>query len=161
MWQDISPHFYTSFWTMTMYDIATPKEAYEKEVNKLKTQIKQVDNNQELNSGKNRRNCSKWRKTSPLKFNKGKRKRERERLEGMIEKLAAEERKQEEHRQHVFSRLQRQCENWFPARTTKNDAITTFLRLCMFPRSIFSALDATYCARIVQLIHELRIPNFR
>ena len=51
VWQDISPHFYTSFWTMTMYDIATPKEAYEKEVNKLKTQIKQVDNNQELNSG--------------------------------------------------------------------------------------------------------------
>ena len=35
-----------------MYDIATPKEAYEKEVNKLKTQIKQVDNNSELNSGK-------------------------------------------------------------------------------------------------------------
>ena len=51
VWQDISPHFYTSFWTMTMYDIATPKEAYDKEVNKLKTQIKQVDNNQELNSG--------------------------------------------------------------------------------------------------------------
>ena len=36
---------------MTMYDIATPKEAYEKEVNKLKAQIKQVDNNSELNSG--------------------------------------------------------------------------------------------------------------
>ena len=61
----------------------------------------------------------------------------------------------------VFSRLKRQCENWFPARTTKNDAITTFLRLCLFPRSIFSALDAQYCARMVQLIHELRIPNFR
>merc|ERR1711892_213448 len=101
---------------------------------------KQVDSNSELNSGK--------------------RKREKERLEAMIEKMQAEERKQEEHRRHVFSRLQRQCENWFPARTTKNDAITTFLRLCMFPRSIFSALDATYCARIVQLIHELRIPNF-
>ena len=79
----------------------------------------------------------------------------------MIEKLGKEQAKQQEHQKHVFSRLQRQCQNWFPARTTKNDAITTFLRLCLFPRCIFSPLDATYCARMVQLIHELRIPNFR
>lgn len=79
----------------------------------------------------------------------------------MIDKLAEEQVKQEEHRLQVFGRLRHQCENWFPARTTKNDAITTFLRLCLFPRSVFSALDAQYCARMVQLIHELRIPNFR
>jgi len=30
----------------------------------------------------------------------------------------------------------------------------------LFPRCIFSALDAQYCARMVQLIHELRVPNF-
>lgn len=91
----------------------------------------------------------------------GKRKREKERLQTMIDKLGEEEVKQEEHRVQVFGRLRHQCENWFPARTTKNDAITTFLRLCLFPRSVFSALDAQYCARMVQLIHELRIPNFR
>lgn len=79
----------------------------------------------------------------------------------MIEKLGEEQKTQEAHRLQVFARLRNQCENWFPARTTKNDAITTFLRLCLFPRSVFSALDAQYCARIVQLIHELRIPNFR
>ena len=49
---------------MTMYDIATPKEAYEKEVNKLKTQIKQVDNNQELNSG----TVEKWKVIQPKEF---------------------------------------------------------------------------------------------
>ena len=36
---------------MTMYDIATPKESYDKEIAKLKTQIESVDNNSELNSG--------------------------------------------------------------------------------------------------------------
>ena len=35
-----------------MYDISTPTESYQKEISKLKVQIKAVDNNSELNSGK-------------------------------------------------------------------------------------------------------------
>ena len=35
---------------MTMYDIETPTESYAKEVKKLKGQIKQLDDNVELNS---------------------------------------------------------------------------------------------------------------
>lgn len=150
-----------------MYDISTPTDSYQKEISKLKVQIKAVDNNSELNSGIF---CWPFWVTLGAKMAilgqkwwilLGKRKREKERLETMIEKLGKEQAKQQEHQKHVFSRLQRQCQNWFPARTTKNDAITTFLRLCLFPRCIFSPLDATYCARMVQLIHELRIPNFR
>ena len=64
----------------------------------------------------------------------GKRKREKERLQVMVDKLGDEEVNQEEHRLQVFGRLRQQCENWFPARTTKNDAITTLLRLCLYPR---------------------------
>ena len=146
---------------MTMYDISTPTDSYQKEISKLKVQIKAVDNNSELNSGKFQRVSKRYKMPKKWRCFSGKRKREKERLETMIEKLGKEQAKQQEHQKHVFSRLQRQCQNWFPARTTKNDAITTFLRLCLFPRCIFSPLDATYCARMVQLIHELRIPNFR
>ena len=148
-----------------MYDISTPTDSYQKEISKLKVQIKSVDNNSELNSGIFPAFlvifCHIMATLGTNVFFLGKRKREKERLETMIEKLGKEQAKQQEHQKHVFSRLQRQCQNWFPARTTKNDAITTFLRLCLFPRCIFSPLDATYCARMVQLIHELRIPNFR
>ena len=150
-----------------MYDISTPTDSYQKEISKLKVQIKAVDNNSELNSGIGQIPvflaifCHFMATLGTNGFFLGKRKREKERLETMIEKLGKEQAKQQEHQKHVFSRLQRQCQNWFPARTTKNDAITTFLRLCLFPRCIFSPLDATYCARMVQLIHELRIPNFR
>ena len=35
-----------------MYDISTPTESYQKEISKLKVQIKAVDNNSELNSGR-------------------------------------------------------------------------------------------------------------
>ena len=38
-----------------MYDISTPTDSYQKEISKLKVQIKAVDNNSELNSGKNLR----------------------------------------------------------------------------------------------------------
>jgi len=34
-----------------MYDISTPTDSYQKEISKLKVQIKAVDNNSELNSG--------------------------------------------------------------------------------------------------------------
>ena len=50
VWLDISSNLYTAFWTMTMYDIETPTESYAKEVKKLKGQIKQLDDNAELNS---------------------------------------------------------------------------------------------------------------
>ena len=51
VWQDIDPNFYTAFWTMTMYDIATPNDSYAKEIKKVKNQISQLENNSELNSG--------------------------------------------------------------------------------------------------------------
>ena len=44
--------------------------------------------------------------------------------------------------------------------STKNETITKFLQLCIFPRCIFSAIDAVYCARFVELVHQQKTPNF-
>ena len=42
----------------------------------------------------------------------------------------------------------------------KNETITTFLQLCLFPRCVFTASDAIYCAHFVKIIHMLKTPNF-
>jgi hypothetical protein len=42
----------------------------------------------------------------------------------------------------------------------KNETITAFLQLCLFPRCVFTASDAIYCAKFVQVIHNLKTPNF-
>uniref|UniRef100_A0A3B4GW35 THO complex subunit 2 n=1 Tax=Pundamilia nyererei TaxID=303518 RepID=A0A3B4GW35_9CICH len=140
VWDDLRPQFYATFWSLTMYDLAVPHAAYEREVNKLKAQIKQIEENPEI----------------PL----NKKKKEKERCTALQEKLQEEEKKQLEHVQRVLHRLKLEKDNWLLAESTKNETITKFLQLCLFPRCIFSSIDAVYCARFVELVHQQKTPNF-
>lgn len=36
VWEDISPQFLVTFWSLSMYDLYVPVESYQREVNKLK-----------------------------------------------------------------------------------------------------------------------------
>ncbi|XP_036596611.1 THO complex subunit 2-like [Trichosurus vulpecula] len=140
VWDDISPQFYATFWSLTMYDLAVPHNSYEREVHKLKVQVKAIDDNQEM----------------PL----NKKKKEKERCTALQDKLLDEEKKQMEHVQRVLQRLKLEKDNWLLAKSTKNETITKFLQLCIFPRCIFSAIDAVYCSYFVELVHQQKTPNF-
>ncbi|ELW68126.1 THO complex subunit 2 [Tupaia chinensis] len=140
VWDDISPQFYATFWSLTMYDLTVPHTSYEREVNKLKVQMKAIDDNQEMPPNK--------------------KKKEKERCTAFQDKLLEEEKKQMEHVQRVLQRLKLEKDNWLLAKSTKNETITKFLQLCIFPRCIFSAIDAVYCARFVELVHQQKTPNF-
>uniref|UniRef100_A0A8D0CBS1 THO complex subunit 2 n=1 Tax=Salvator merianae TaxID=96440 RepID=A0A8D0CBS1_SALMN len=140
VWDDISPQFYATFWSLTMYDLAVPHSSYQREVNKLKDQMKAIDDNQEMPPNK--------------------KKKEKERCTALQDKLLEEEKKQTEHVQRVLQRLKLEKENWLLAKSTKNETITKFLQLCIFPRCIFSAIDAVYCARFLELVHQQKTPNF-
>lgn len=48
VWDDLRPQFYATFWSLTMYDLAVPHAAYEREVNKLKAQIREIEENTEM-----------------------------------------------------------------------------------------------------------------
>lgn len=48
VWDDLRPQFYATFWSLTMYDLAVPHSAYEREVNKLKAQIRAIEENSEI-----------------------------------------------------------------------------------------------------------------
>lgn len=52
VWDDLRPQFYATFWSLTMYDLAVPHSAYEREVNKLKAQIRAIEENAEIVSGR-------------------------------------------------------------------------------------------------------------
>lgn len=51
VWDDLRPQFYATFWSLTMYDLSVPHSAYDREVNKLKMQIKAIDENTEMVGG--------------------------------------------------------------------------------------------------------------
>ena len=48
----------------------------------------------------------------------------------------------------------------FSIEIAKGETITQFLQLCVFPRCVFSAVDAMYCAKFIQTVHSLAAPNF-
>ena len=45
VWDDISPQFLTTFWSLTMYDLFVPDNVYEKEIAKLKAAPAKLDDN--------------------------------------------------------------------------------------------------------------------
>ena len=143
VWDDISPQFLTTFWSLTMYDLFVPDAVYEKEIAKLKAAPAKVDENKELNASR--------------------KKKEKERIHSMMEKMVEEQKRQREHVERVMARLRAEKDMWFLSRSAKlakNETITTFLQLFVFPRCIFTATDAIYCAKFVQVIHMLKTPNF-
>lgn len=42
-----SIEFYTTFWSLTMYDLKVPKAAYEKQIQSLKAQIAAIEDNKD------------------------------------------------------------------------------------------------------------------
>lgn len=143
VWDDISPQFLTTFWSLTMYDLFVPDNIYEKEIAKLKAAPAKIDENKELNASR--------------------KKKEKERINSLMEKLIDEQKRQHEHVDRVMARLKVEKDTWFISRSAKlakNETITTFLQLFLFPRCIFTAIDAYYCAKFVQVIHLLKTPNF-
>jgi THO complex subunit 2 len=53
VWDDISPQFLTTFWSLTMYDLFVPDNVYEKEIAKLKAAPAKVDENKVRVQNKN------------------------------------------------------------------------------------------------------------
>ncbi|XP_052077849.1 THO complex subunit 2-like isoform X3 [Mytilus californianus] len=140
VWDDLSPYFFVTFWSLSVYDLAVPTSVYEKQKNSLDSQINTIEDNKDLPQSK--------------------KKKEKERCTTLLEKLKDEEKKQSEHVQRVHSRLKAQKEQWFISRSTKNETITQFLQLCIFPRCCFTASDAVYCAKFIHILHDLKTPNF-
>ncbi|XP_020805921.1 LOW QUALITY PROTEIN: THO complex subunit 2 [Drosophila serrata] len=143
VWEDISPQFLVTFWSLSMYDLHVPNDSYQREIGKLKQLAQQAADGKDSNQSKN--------------------KKEQERYIALMEKLNDERKKQHEHVDKILQRLQEQKDGWFllrSAKSAKNDTITQFLQLCLFPRCTFTALDALYCAKFVHTIHNLKTSNF-
>lgn len=134
VWEDLSPQFFVTFWSLTVYDLSVPSAAYEREIQRVKQLIQQTNDSRELPASK--------------------RKKELDRCAALIEKLIEEERKQKDHNERVMERLKQERDGWFlcrSAKLAKTETITQFLQLCLFPRCVFTSIDALFCARFVQV----------
>ncbi|CAF2116715.1 unnamed protein product [Rotaria magnacalcarata] len=140
-WEEMTPQFYLTFWSLSMSDLQVPEIAYKRRVEELEVEMAQIDDRKELTAAKKRK--------------------EKEKIHIIIDKLREELFKQKEHVERVRARLDIEREHWFKNRNkTKAETITEFLQLCIFPRCLLSEIDALYCAHFIRVIHDLVTPNF-
>ncbi|BFZ15044.1 hypothetical protein BsWGS_18083 [Bradybaena similaris] len=140
IWDDLTPQFYITFWSLSMYDLYVPTAAYDKQRQIQQNQINAIEDNRDMPASK--------------------KKKEQERCKLLIDKLKDEEKKQMEHVQRVMARLEKEKELWFPTGTLKSEMTTNLLQYCLFPRCCFTASDAIYCSHFIQVLHNLMTPNF-
>ncbi|KAL2653101.1 hypothetical protein R1flu_021229 [Riccia fluitans] len=142
-WYSLSPELYATFWGLTLHDLYVPKKRYETEMAKQRTALKILEDNSDNSHAA-----------------VAKRKKDKEKIQEILDRLSAELQKQEHNVTTVHQRLVREKDSWL---TSCPDFLKTnmeFLQRCIFPRCVFSMMDAVYCARFVHTLHSLGTPYF-
>lgn len=142
-WISISPDLYATFWGLTLYDIYIPRNRYESEIDKQHAAIKALE---ELSDNSNMAIT--------------KRKKDKERIQDLLDRLISERQKHEQHVTLVRQRLSREKDKWLCNCLDTSKTNMEFFQRCIFPRCVFSMTDAVYCAMFVHTLHSLGTPFF-
>jgi len=142
LWSDVTPEFYTTFWSLENYDMKVPVNAYNRTIASINEQIVDLDKDFDERSR-----------------NKNKILREKERLQGRADQIRDEQKRHLKHVQMLNRRLLNESKLWI--KKSKGDIITKLLQNFIFKRAVFSAEDAIYCANFILKMHEMQTPNFQ
>ncbi|KAJ4810092.1 THO complex subunit 2 [Rhynchospora pubera] len=142
-WKNLSSDLYATFWGLTLYDLYVPKKRYEAEIAKQHGALKALE---ELSD------------TSSVAISK--RKKDKEKIQELLDRLASEYWKHEKHVESVRQMMAREKDRWLSNCPEPVKINMEFLQRCVFPRSICSATDAAYCAAFVRMLHSLGTPFF-
>jgi THO complex subunit 2 len=139
----LSPEFYTAFWGLTLQDLYVPRKRYEVEISKQRAALKALEESSD---------------NSHLAI--AKRKKDKEKIQEVLDRLSAELQKQEATVTSINQRLVREKDGWLASCSESLKINMEFLQRCIFPRCVMSMMDAVYCARFVHTIHSLGTPFF-
>ncbi|KAG8078866.1 hypothetical protein GUJ93_ZPchr0007g6205 [Zizania palustris] len=142
-WNGLSPDLYATFWGLTLYDLHFPKDRYDAEIKKLHENLKQLEDNSDNSS-----------------IAISRRKKDKERIQDLLDRLNNESQKHQQHIASVRQRLVREKDKWLSSSPDAMKINMEFLQRCIYPRCVFSMQDAVYCAMFVQTLHSLETPFF-
>ncbi|XP_042385261.1 THO complex subunit 2-like isoform X1 [Zingiber officinale] len=142
-WNSLSPDLYATFWGLTLYDLHVPRNRYEAEIAKQQSAMKALE---EISDN------------SSIAITK--RKKDKEKIQEVLDRLTSEFQKHEQHVSSVLQRLAREKDKWLSSCPDTLKINMEFLQRCIFPRCTFSMQDAVYCANFVFTLHSLGTPYF-
>src|SRR5690242_1531348 len=97
MWDSISPQLYATFWSLSLYDIEVPADRYRAEINKARDSLKNL--NDEIARDPNSTTVQK---------------KERDRIQAVVQKLEEDFEKQKANYEAVMRRLEKEKALWLP-----------------------------------------------
>ncbi|KAJ7559201.1 hypothetical protein O6H91_04G074300 [Diphasiastrum complanatum] len=142
-WNSLSPELYVTFWGLNLHDLYVPRKRYEFEIAKQRTALKSLEENSDNSHAAI-----------------AKRKKDKEKIQEILDRLSTELQKQEQNVTSVHHRLVQEKDSWLTSCPDPLKINMEFLQRCIFPRCVFSMMDAVYCARFVHTLHSLGTPFF-
>jgi len=145
----LSMSFYVTFWRLSLQDIYMPADGYEKTINGITANIKQIEVQirqieRDVRDYKNNREYKALRRDVP-------------RLQDMQGKLKAEQQVQTLNHLKVMARLKEEKDHWFD--NASPDTTSAFVAHMIGPRVLTSHADAIFCCRFVKLLIQLKTPG--
>ncbi|KAJ1861851.1 THO2 plays a role in transcriptional elongation [Coemansia sp. RSA 2703] len=135
----ISAEFVAVFWALTLYDIEVPTDRYQKEIDVQNTLIKRID-------GMSKQSTSRSRASALSQI--------RSRAALAVENLEKELLEQKQHVSRIRRWLIAQKDYWFcMASSQKRQFSRALIQYCILPRAVLSASDASFCAKILWMMH--------
>ncbi|GJP77194.1 hypothetical protein CLOP_g7622 [Closterium sp. NIES-67] len=144
-WRGLSPPFYLLFWGLTLSDLHVPRQRYEAEMAKQRALLRTLEDVGD-SSG------------SAIQ----KRKKEKERVQEVLDKLSSELARQQARAEAVQRRLVRDRTRWLSPGAVPDSwrIVPCFLHHCVIPRALMSPEDAVYCAKFILRLHAAATPQF-
>ncbi|KAI5072915.1 hypothetical protein GOP47_0013021 [Adiantum capillus-veneris] len=142
-WNSLSPELYITFWGLSLQDLFVPRKRYEAEIAKQHAALKLLEESSD---------------NSHAAITK--RKKDKEKIQEVLDRLSSEMQKQEQHAKSVHQRLVKEKDSWLTLCPDSLKINMEFLQRCIFPRCVLSMIDALYCARFVHTLHSLGTPFF-
>lgn len=145
-WETVGPHFYATFWQLSLYDVHIPGRSYEDEIDRLKRRVVAITNDR-----------------SDLSMAGTKRKeQEKKQLTQLQERILVENRNHLKAYDRTRKRLQKEKDRWFDNMRSRHDVLNVaLLEQCFIPRLLLSPLDAFFSFKFLKFLHSSGTPNFR
>lgn len=145
-WEIVGPHFYATFWQLSLYDVHIPGRSYEDEIDRLKRRVVMINNDR-----------------SDLSMAGSKRKeQEKKQITQLQNRILDENKNHLKAYDQTRRRLQKEKDRWFAGMRLKHDVLNVaLLERCFIPRLLLSPLDAFYSFKIFKFLHSSGTPNFR
>lgn len=138
--------FFTTFWQLSLYDIAVASDAYNDEIKRLTARVKAINAD---------------RSSTSVAATREKEKQKKE-LKDLIDGLMSENRQHIKASNVLKKRLEIEKKQWFVGKFKMPEELNTALmETCFLPRLLCSPIDAYFCFKFVKYLHSSSALNFR